>query len=329
MPDHFIKYKKIHSKLIYGDLSRKPAIVTFLIPTYKRPETIKRAVNSILNQKSSIEFDILAVDNEPDEDTETQHFFAEICKEHKNIFYYKNEKNIGMFPNWNRCYELARSKWCCILMSDDELKSNYLQRVTAVQKKYHFDCIRVGSDIYDQSGKHVPEYGSLDRRYHNRKGYVKKADKRYFIFRAALPPSGMFVKREAVIALGGYHADFFPSADYEFDSRLVLNYRVGMLWERLCVTYTADSTSMKKDVMFQSVSMGYRINDYVYRNYFRRNKLLLALNDIKTFIAINESGFSADDFQNLNLNKKYNNACFLFLYRVIFRVFRVAESCGL
>lgn len=324
MSDFFSQYSSVKSNLLYGDLSRESAPITFLIPTYKRPQKIQRALRSILNQKTKEKYDIVVVDNEPERNTETEIFFRKICSEHKNIYYYKNEENIGMFPNWNRCYKLARGEWCCICMSDDELTENYLDRVISVEKRYHFDCIRVGSNVLDQKERHIHVKHFIDRRYHNRKGCVHKISKYYFVFRAALPPSGMFVRKNVVIDLGGYNLDYFPTSDYEFDSRLVTHYKVGMLWERLCVTHTDESTSMQTEVIAKSIHMDFKVNDQVYKQYFRKYKLLNAMNNIKTYISIYKLGLNEDDYSELE--KKYNKKMYMLLYRMAFLVYRIIET---
>ena len=46
-----------------------------------------------------------------------------------NIKYYQNEKNIGLFGNWNRCVELSTSKWVAMLHSDDEILDDYFEKL--------------------------------------------------------------------------------------------------------------------------------------------------------------------------------------------------------
>jgi len=43
--------------------------VSIIIPTYKRPDLIKRAIRSILNQTYQ-DFEIVIIDDSPDDETE-------------------------------------------------------------------------------------------------------------------------------------------------------------------------------------------------------------------------------------------------------------------
>lgn len=324
--DNFAEYRDIASNLVYGDPCGGNENITFIIPTYKRPEKVRRAIYSILRQQTKVKYDIVVVDNEAELNTDTQKVLAKICEDNKNVFYYKNEENIGMFPNWNRCYELAKGEWCCILMSDDELKPDYLDRVVETQQKYHLDCVRVGSDIFDQSGRHVKEKSIFDKKYHNWRGHVQHIDKSYFIFRGALPPSGMFVKREAIIELGGYDPQFYPSSDFEMDTHLVTNFNVGMLWERLCITHTDDSASMRKEVIKQSIYEGYRINAMLTHNG-KESVFLSAISNVKYYITIERVGLNKSDYEEIDY--KWDKWIFKILYKVAYHINRIFEIVGL
>ena len=48
---------------------------------------------------------------------------------------YKNEKNLGIYGNWNRCLQLARGKWYTMLHDDDLLSNNFLKEMMGVLNK--------------------------------------------------------------------------------------------------------------------------------------------------------------------------------------------------
>ena len=43
------------------------------------------------------------------------------------IKYIKNEKNLGMFENWNKCIKESAGQYVTLLNDDDELAQNFLQ----------------------------------------------------------------------------------------------------------------------------------------------------------------------------------------------------------
>jgi glycosyltransferase involved in cell wall biosynthesis len=121
----------LESVLVYGNPDPLPdAEITFCIPTYQRPDLIKDALQSIIDQDAGIPFNIVVVDNDHDV-THTETLNAIKSFNLTNIAYYKNKT---MLYAWNRALVLAKTKWCALLHDDDLLKKNYLSRVYNVLK---------------------------------------------------------------------------------------------------------------------------------------------------------------------------------------------------
>jgi glycosyltransferase involved in cell wall biosynthesis len=103
-------------------------LLTIAMPVYERKEYFPEALDSAVNQ--TIKCKIIVVDNCSSHD-----FFKEICGE-KGITYYKNETNIGLFPNWNRCFDLAETGFVMILGDDDILSPDYVESFLKALKQY-------------------------------------------------------------------------------------------------------------------------------------------------------------------------------------------------
>ena len=106
----------------------KTNIVTVVIPVFERTAFFEKAIESILNQ--TIVPKILVVDN-----NSSHKIFEEYCYK-KSIPYFRNEKNIGMFGNWNRGFEHAQSEFVLILGDDDLLEKSYIETFLKRKKKY-------------------------------------------------------------------------------------------------------------------------------------------------------------------------------------------------
>ena len=93
-----------------------------VIPTYKRAHSIKRAIESILNQ-TFLDFEIIVVDDASPDNTE------KIVRSIKDprIVYLKNETNQERCVSRNRGISVAKGKYICFLDSDDYHLSNHLQ----------------------------------------------------------------------------------------------------------------------------------------------------------------------------------------------------------
>ena len=123
--DNFIKTKDLPTDLVQGRFRDEPPRFTIVIPTYNKPALLELAVRSALAQ-SGDDYQILVADDEgrPGEDTGTARLMRSMADE--RLIYCANRQNLGLFANWNRCFELAQSEWVVMLHDDDLLCENYL-----------------------------------------------------------------------------------------------------------------------------------------------------------------------------------------------------------
>ncbi|KJS35144.1 MAG: hypothetical protein VR74_17410 [Hyphomonas sp. BRH_c22] len=103
--------------------------VTLALPVYNGENYIRETLNSLLNQTYG-DFELIITDNESTDGTRA------ICEtfvaRDPRVQYFRNPRNLGAAPNYNRGYELARGeylKWCA---HDDLLSSNFLEECITV-----------------------------------------------------------------------------------------------------------------------------------------------------------------------------------------------------
>ena len=126
--NNFDIHKDVDSILLINNLANESEIlISFVIPTFNRLDTLKDAVSSVveLEELENISYEILIVDNSSKfgDENESYTYFA---KENINqLRYYVNEKNIGMEGNWNRGIQLAKGKYISMLHDDDMLVNTY------------------------------------------------------------------------------------------------------------------------------------------------------------------------------------------------------------
>jgi glycosyltransferase involved in cell wall biosynthesis len=93
--------------------------ISICIPAYKRPENLKRLLDSIKIQ-SFIDYEIILTDDSPDDSVkEVVSLFPEL-----NIKYHKNGPALGMPANWNYAMSLAKGEWIKIMHDDDWFVDN-------------------------------------------------------------------------------------------------------------------------------------------------------------------------------------------------------------
>lgn len=118
--------------------------LTIAIPVFERQEYFEQALDSAVNQ--SIKCKVVVVDNASSHDN-----FERICAL-KNVKYYRNEHNIGMFPNWNKCFEHARTEFVMLLGDDDILDKDYVKCfVKALDNYSDIDVFYSNFELYSHA----------------------------------------------------------------------------------------------------------------------------------------------------------------------------------
>lgn len=94
-------------------------LVTIGIPTYNGGKRIFKALSSIWMQDYP-NLEVIISDNGSTDDT--QALMEEVCKSHRKIKYYRQEKNIGMMSNFRFVLKNASGKYFMWLSDDDQIE---------------------------------------------------------------------------------------------------------------------------------------------------------------------------------------------------------------
>ena len=248
--DNFAKYQHVKSSPVISGKIDNPKI-TILIPTYKRPQTLRDSIASALNQKMNAgmpEYEIVIMNDSPDEDGST----AELVRSFNSdrIYFFVNERNIGMFGNWNRGVELARGEYVVMLHDDDVLSKYYLQGLAiAIRDKNHPALIGNQSsnfqDITALTFAPIPQ----------KLTYMQITKLAKFFGRFITTP-GAAVRKDVCLELGGYNEEYYPNADYIFFYKIIAAGGLAVNIEHQLSGYRiGENTSMKPGIMAKMILM--------------------------------------------------------------------------
>lgn len=301
--DNFAKTKDIKSICIFkSDIDFVPK-VTIAIPTFKRVDLLKEAIESALNQIDYTNYDVIVVDNNPERDCETE----QLLDTYKNskISYYKNSKNIGMAGNWNRLFTLAQGEYVVMLHDDDMLMPKFLTESNLVlEQNIDIGILKPKNfKVYNQKGNlqidEIPVLnGDLKRLY----------DISFYYGQVIGVPSGMFYKKEYVKKMGGFNQDFFPTLDFCFMVLFSKHYEVYTLNKYLSLYRIIENESLKITTLngflkndfylIYQLLKGHNIPSRVIINFLRHRTYNMAAQNKKI---LNEN-FNFD-MASLNLTK--------------------------
>lgn len=261
--DSFETYKAIPSTLIQGDLKRaEKCKVSIVIPTYKRPDLLKEAINSVVDQVGYEDYCILIIDNQPCRGCETEKLLA--TYQDSRILYFKNAENIGMFGNQNRCFELAPTDWVVLLHDDDLLLPTFLQDCMAVIRRNNkIDGLQPKRFVWKDDGRklnlpeHLKDHHSL-RRIYDVSNYVG--------FQAGTPSGGIF-KRKMVLKLGGYNPEFHPTSDFCFSVLFSQYFHLYIFSKTLSVYRILANESLKTETLSLFVLNDYYLKGQILNKY--------------------------------------------------------------
>lgn len=227
--DNFQRYEHVKSVLLYGDKSKiENPFVTIAIPTYKRGALLIEAIDSAINQMDvCCKYEVIIVDNETAKNNDT---FQMISKyEDEKVLYYKNETNIGMFGNWNKCIELARGKWVALLHDDDLLKPNYINIIVKlINRKKNIGAIITNYDIIDNTNYNTVNQIKVKKRITENK-LIRLLPKESIMWNANIynaPTCGTIFLKQYALEEGGFNEDYYPSADWFFFFKFNHKYKV-------------------------------------------------------------------------------------------------------
>lgn len=99
-------------------------ILTIAIPTYNRPQQIKRQVELLLPQLTE-EVELLVLDNHSPIAVDTLFNDSQLEK----FTLIRNHVNIGADANIAKCYDLCRTKWLITLGDDDPVEDNAIATI--------------------------------------------------------------------------------------------------------------------------------------------------------------------------------------------------------
>lgn len=202
-------------------------LVSVCIPAYNSAGYIMDTVNSILNQTYR-NLELVVVDDCSTDDT-----YEVLCAiQDERLKLYRNEHNLGMSGNWNRCLKLCSGEYVKLICADDLLAENALElEVSALEE--HSTAVIAESDtkLVDLDGdgkgfyKRYGKKGLVDGRKICRRGFFNKD---YF----GAPQANTF-RRSVAEKIGGFDPAFTYILDYDFFVSLACEGDVYIIHESL------------------------------------------------------------------------------------------------
>jgi glycosyltransferase involved in cell wall biosynthesis len=241
-----------------GGDTREPRL-SICIPTYRRMGLLIEAVRSAVAQDWNAPFEIVVVDNDPGSPGAAPLLEAIPSLAQANFRYFVNAENLGMFGNWNRSIELARSEWYTMLHDDDLLRSDFASRMmAAITRDRRIEGITCRRQLFGSKGHPQRSFKQqLQRHAGTLLRFGVKPLRRYRadrFFWSAYNPVGFIARRRDLIALGGYQPSEYPMSDHYLQLRFAVKHRLVELKEYLVDIRVLENESMRPDVALRMIA---------------------------------------------------------------------------
>lgn len=198
-------------------------LVSVVIPTFRRPHLIDRAINSVLNQTYKNLEVIVVDDNAPDtiERKNTQIAISRY-KNIDNVKYIKHEKNSGGSTARNTGWKNAQGKYIAFLDDDDEISPCRIEE--------QVKCLESLDDSWGAcyTAYHIlMENGYVQHSTTDQYGdvYIRALMRTFYIGGG----SNLLIRKSVVDEIAGFDETFKRNQDIEFMARAFENYKVAYI----------------------------------------------------------------------------------------------------
>jgi glycosyltransferase involved in cell wall biosynthesis len=198
---------------------KKPQITT-LIPTYRRPQLLQRAIATVLRQTFSA-FTVRVFDNGSND--ETENVVAEIASRDPRVQYHRHPENIGMYPNFAFAMSTVETPFFNLLSDDDGVLPGFYQLAIEGFQEHQDAMAFMGLTIdCDPEGRPL---GSAMRAW--REGYFAPPHGAMAMLLHGHPEwTSVMFRREVLESVGGLDVDVGLAADLDFELRVALRHPV-------------------------------------------------------------------------------------------------------
>jgi GT2 family glycosyltransferase len=192
----------------------KTISVSVILPTFNRPDLIKRTLNSLVNQTFR-DFEVIVVNDAGENIEKLLNEFNHLL----NIRYFQNSKNLGLAATRNIGLKNAEGKYIAYLDDDDIYYPEHLE--TLVKEIENSDY----KVVYTDSIRVIEEF--VNGEYIEKERYLDQSTDFYrdiLYCRNITPVLAVMHEKECIQKVGYFREDFFAHEDWEYWIRMAESY---------------------------------------------------------------------------------------------------------
>lgn len=193
-------------------------LITVIIPTFRRPKSLRRAILSVLNQTFSA-FQVCVYDDASNDST--QEVVTELAETDSRIKYHCHEHNIGAAANFNYGLKLVNTPFFSFLSDDDLLLPHFFEVAMQSLSSNPDVMFYAGLTIQVEDNK-ITNISKNGGRF----GYLSPPDGLLDLADHQLSWSSIVFRSTAVDCVGLLDIDVGGPADMDFEFRVAAHHPV-------------------------------------------------------------------------------------------------------
>jgi glycosyltransferase involved in cell wall biosynthesis len=183
--------------------------VSVLMPVWNGAKFLSQSLNSVLAQTFT-DFELLILDDGSTDDTPNILSAYMIQDRHVHVI---TRENRGLVASLNELLDHARGEFVARMDADDiSLPNRFLRQVQFLRDNPDVVCVGGNVEAIDDEGRFLTtfEYAADD----------EEIEERNLVGIASICHPAAMMRREALVRVNGYDADFFPAEDLDLWLRL-------------------------------------------------------------------------------------------------------------
>lgn len=206
----------------YRDRTSPGPMITTIIPTYRRPQRLRKAILSVLDQTYP-DFQVCVYDNASGD--ETPDIVAQIARDDSRVTYHCHPENIGGIANFNFGMARVTSPYFSVLSDDNTLLPTFFEDALYSLKQYPQVVCYAGRTIA------IDEEGKINHKWPHKMwgaGIISPPDGLIRVIEKGLPTSldGILFRKEVLDKVGVFEPRFDGTVDQDYIMRIMRNHIV-------------------------------------------------------------------------------------------------------
>ncbi|HAH21483.1 MAG: hypothetical protein A2Y00_03575 [Omnitrophica WOR_2 bacterium GWF2_43_52] len=249
--------------------------VYIAMPTYNGENFLAQAITSVLEQTFT-DWELHIVDDCSKDKTEE----IALSFKHKEIFFHKNSKNLGLVRNFNKSLAYCRSEYISFFHQDDIMKPENLEKKIAVLKKNpNVGFVHSNIELIDEGSNPLGIPWFKNKSYDTIEKGREVFNSLWQQGNRIILPS-VLIRSLCIKEWGGFDERLPYTCDYELFMRMAYHYDVAYLHERLIERRLHRNQETKK---YCASLKGYQHDRLARTIAIEKSKIELPHNELRKF----------------------------------------------